>query len=68
MSREKLKADRELCHACDRVTNWIPSKRGNFLRCEGCGGYFPCGHRCSHLECRMVRGDSLEMLNIRGSH
>jgi hypothetical protein len=67
MKRPTLELERSHCIACDRVTNWIPQKRGNFLRCDGgCGERFPCGHLCSHLECRMARGDSLDLINVRG--
>jgi hypothetical protein len=68
MKRTKLDLERTHCHACDRITNWIPKRRGNFLRCDGgCGGRFPCGHLCRHLECRLQRGDSLEKINVRAT-
>lgn len=58
--------ERLLCHRCDAVTNWVQVKRSYSFRCEGCKMLWPCAHRCAHLECRTVRGDSLEQINVRG--
>ena len=57
--------ERERCLACEAITAWVPV-RGNVFRCEGCGMRFPCAHLCSHLDCRLHRGDSLEYVNARG--
>jgi hypothetical protein len=57
---------REYCPTCDRVTLWVPKRRG-IERCEGCNTRFPCAHLCTHLDCRMERGDSLENIGARGA-
>lgn len=46
--------DRTLCHRCNEVTIWEPT-RGGKLRCSGCGMVFPCVRACGHLDCAEVK-------------
>lgn len=51
-----MEGDNAYCHQCERVTRWLPVRRGRRIRCEGCGDTFPCGaRRCGHLDCNDAR-------------